>query len=179
MHFIACSQDLKMLKYTPNCTRWKSQSAWLYTSNYAHKTLSSILPSIILHALQIPLNGTPPVCLTVCSRITAQDPLKYTASKCAPKYSLLIQATSDFTCLHAPMYAPGCLMQRLNELPVPHTRGQVVRDGSWQPQSWRLSKLLSKPSFQLGHLEEISRYLMVMVLKIEAWNSAGKVDNWI
>ena len=161
IRFIACAQDLKMLTYTANCTRWKSQSAWLYTSNYAGKTLSRTLLSMLSHALLISLGGTPQASLTVCSRVTAQDPLNNTASKCAP------------------MYAPGWSIQRLNELPVPDTRGQVVGGGLWWLQSWHLSISLSEPYFELGHLEEISQCLTVMVLTIEAWHSAGKVDNWI
>jgi len=89
MHFIARSQvsaqdALKhtpehALKYTPNCTRWHSQPAWLYapthTPEYAPKYTSNctrwLTPSLLDYTL--------PSKLSRCSQVHSEYTPKYTS----------------------------------------------------------------------------------------------------
>jgi hypothetical protein len=84
--------------------------------------LSSTLP--------IALDGALPACLTVHFQVNTQDAFKQTPQH-APKYTHKRQDTPNLTLLYAPMYAPGCSIQRLTEMQVPCTGWQVAVGILW------------------------------------------------
>jgi hypothetical protein len=93
---------------------------------------------MISRTLLIALDDILPAYLTVRSQVSSQDALKHPPGN-APKYALQRQDTPNLTGLYAPMYAPGCSIQRLAELQAPGTGRRVAR-GEWRVAGggWRL-----------------------------------------
>ena len=122
----------------PACLTIRSQVSYQdapkYTPNILPSTppstFSSTLPSMLSRTLLIALDDIPPAYLTVRSQVSSQDALKHTPGH-APKYTLQRQDTPNLTRLYAPMYAPGCSIQRLAELQAPGTGRRVAR-GEWR-----------------------------------------------
>lgn len=92
-------------------------------------TFSCTLPELPSRILEISVNSILLALLTVHSPEHSQDALKHTLNN-TPKYTLMIQDTSNLTGLYTHMNGPGCLTQQLVQLAAPET-------SRWEIKGWR------------------------------------------